>query len=71
MFAQDVFLRVSGGNVDIAGGDGTGTSGSSDTVGEDLVTGLLEVGVGEDETDVACTSVNAVRERRVSWKTYP
>jgi hypothetical protein len=66
-----VFLRVSSGNVDIAGGDGTGTSGSSDTVGEDLVTGLLEVGVGENETDVACTMVNAVRDSRVDRKTYP
>ena len=47
-----MFLRVSGGNVDIAGGDGTGTSGGSDTVGENLLTGVLEVGVGEDETDV-------------------
>lgn len=66
-----MFLRVSGGNVDIAGGDGTGTSGGSDTVGENLLTGVLEVGVGEDETDVAYSSVNAVRGRRVYRKTYP
>lgn len=40
-------------NVDIKRSDGTGTSRSSDTVLEDLFTGLLEVSVGEDETDVA------------------
>ena len=61
MCAQDVFLRVSGGNVDITGGDGTGTSGSSDTVGEDLVTDFLEVTVGEDETDVACRLLVGMR----------
>lgn len=48
-----MFLRVSGGNVDITRGNGTGTSGGSDTVGENLVTSLLEVGVGEDEANVA------------------
>src|SRR3954467_3756151 len=37
VYAQSMLLRVSGGNVDIAGSDGTGTSGGSDTVGEDLV----------------------------------
>lgn len=66
-----MFLRISGGNVDIARGDGTGTSGGSDTVGENLLTGFLEVGVGEDETDVAYSSVNAVRGRRVYRETYP
>jgi hypothetical protein len=54
-----LFLRVSGGDHDIEGSHGTGTSGSSDTVGEDLVTDLLEIGVGEDEADVACIVVNA------------
>jgi len=54
VFVQDISLRVSGGDVNIAWGEGTGTSGSSDTVGENLVTGLLEIGVGENETDVAC-----------------
>jgi hypothetical protein len=49
-----LFLRVSGGDHDIEGSHGTSTSGSSDTVGEDLVTDLLEVGVGEDEANVAC-----------------
>jgi hypothetical protein len=44
---------VSSRNPHIDGSDGTGTSGSSDTVGEKLVTDLLEVAVGEDETDVA------------------
>lgn len=45
---------VSGGDEDIGGSDGTSTSGSSDTVAEDLLTGGLEVSVGEDEADVAC-----------------
>jgi hypothetical protein len=48
-----VFLRVSGRDVDVEGSQSTSTSGGSDTVGEDLVTDLLEVGVGEDEADVA------------------
>jgi hypothetical protein len=54
-----VFLRVSGGDVDIEGSQGTSTGGGGDTVGEDLVTDLLEVGIGEDEADVACEIVNA------------
>lgn len=45
---------VSGGDVDVGGGDGTSTSRGSDTVGQDLLAGLLEVTVGEDESDVAC-----------------
>jgi hypothetical protein len=49
-----VSLRVSGGDVDIERRDGTSTGGGSDTVGEDLVTALLEVGIGEDEANVAC-----------------
>lgn len=44
---------VSSWNVDIGRGDGTSTGWSSDTVGENLLTGGLEVGVGEDKTDVA------------------
>ena len=40
-------------DVHIGGSDGTGTSGRSDTVGENLVTAGLELGVGEDEADVA------------------
>jgi hypothetical protein len=43
---------VSGRDVDIGGSESTGTSRSSDLVGEDNVTNLLEVLVGEDETDV-------------------
>ena len=43
---------VTTGDPDIIGGDGTGTSGSSDTVGKDLLLGALEVTVGEDETNV-------------------
>lgn len=37
---------------DIVGSDGTGTSRSSNTVADDLLADLLEVGVGENETDV-------------------
>ena len=44
---------VSGGDPDVDGGDGTGTSGGGNSVVEDLVADLLEVGVGEDEADVA------------------
>ena len=55
---------VTSGDVDIARGDGTSTSGSGDTVGEDLVTDVLEVTVGEDETDVACLLVNGMRWAR-------
>jgi len=44
---------VSSWNVDIARSDGTSTGWSSDTVGENLLTSGLEVGVGENETDVA------------------
>jgi hypothetical protein len=44
---------VASGDPDVGGSDGTSTSGSSDTVDENLVTDLLEVAVGEDETDVA------------------
>jgi hypothetical protein len=54
-----VFLRVSGRDVDVEGSHGTSTGRGSDTVGQDLVTDLLEVGVGEDEADVACEIVNA------------
>ena len=45
---------VSGRDVDVEGSDGTSTSRGGDTVGENLLTGLLEITVGEDETDVAC-----------------
>jgi hypothetical protein len=44
---------VTGGNPDIIGSDGTGTSGSGDTVGKDLLLDGLEITVGEDETNVA------------------
>lgn len=43
---------VTSGDVDITRGDGTSSGGSSDLVGENLVTDRLEVAVGEDETDV-------------------
>jgi hypothetical protein len=45
---------VTSGDEHIIGSDGTGTGRGGDTVGEDLVTDVLEVTVGEDETDVAC-----------------
>jgi hypothetical protein len=61
---------VTGRNPDIGGSNGTSTGRGSDTVGEDLVLGLLEVAVGEDETNVAysssvksCLSVRPIRER--------
>ncbi|KAB8596072.1 hypothetical protein FH972_025783 [Carpinus fangiana] len=44
---------VAGRDEDIAGGDGTGTGGRSDAVGQDLLADLLELAVGEDEADVA------------------
>lgn len=44
---------VSGGNPDIDGGNGTSTGRGSDLVGQDLVTDVLQVTVGEDETNVA------------------
>jgi hypothetical protein len=40
-------------DVHIRRGDGTGTSGRSNTIGEDLVASGLEVSIGEDEADVA------------------
>ena len=44
---------VTGRDPDVVGSDGTGTSGSSDTVGQDLVLDGGKVTVGEDETNVA------------------
>lgn len=44
---------VPGRNPDVGRGHGTSTSRGGDLIGEDLVTDLLQVGVGEDETDVA------------------
>ncbi len=49
------FLRVTSRDVHVAGSQSTSTSGGSDTVGENLVADGLEVGVGEDEADVACS----------------
>ena len=46
---------VSGRDEDIERGNGTGTSGSSNSVGENLLTDLLQVTVGEDEANVALT----------------
>ncbi|KAI6766398.1 hypothetical protein HG531_011620 [Fusarium graminearum] len=43
---------VSSRNPDVGRGESTGTSGSSDLVGEDNIANLLEVLVGENETDV-------------------
>jgi hypothetical protein len=57
---QQIFLRVSSRDEDIEGRKGTSTSGGGDTVGQNLVTDLLEVGVGEDEANVACKTVNAL-----------
>lgn len=44
---------VASGNPDIDGSDGTGTSRGGDTVGQKLVTDILEIAVGEDEADIA------------------
>lgn len=44
---------VSGGNVDIGGGDGTSTGRGGDTVVKNDTPDLLEVFVGENESDVA------------------
>jgi hypothetical protein len=54
-----MILRVSSRDEDVKRRHGTSTSGGSDTVGENLVTDLLEIGVGEDEADIACETVNA------------
>ena len=64
-------VRVSSGDVDIEGREGTSTGGSSDTVGENLVADLLEVAVGEDETDVACKNVNGAPEDQRNGTTHP
>lgn len=44
---------VSGGDTDIPGSEGTGTGGGGNLVGDDEVANLLQVGRGEDKTDVA------------------
>lgn len=44
---------VSSRDIDICGRNGTGSGGSCDLVGVDLVTDGLEITVGEDESDVA------------------
>jgi len=57
-----VSLRVSSWDEDIEGRNGTSTGGGGNAVGEDLFTGLFEIGVGEDEADVACAlSMNVLR----------
>jgi hypothetical protein len=45
---------VSGRNEDIGGSDGASSGWRSDFFGENDIAGLVEVPVGEDETDVAC-----------------
>jgi hypothetical protein len=44
---------VTTGDVDIVGGNGTSSGGSGDLVGDDDFSDLLQVLVGEDETDVS------------------
>lgn len=56
---------VTTGDPDIIGSDGTGLGGSGDTVGEDLLLDVLEVTVGEDETDVALDERLELLELRV------
>jgi len=55
---------VSSGDEDIERGDGTSTGGGGDAVGENLLTGVLEVGVGEDETDVTWERIALVGRTR-------
>ena len=45
--------RVAGGNPHVDGGNGTSTGWSSDLIGKNLVTDILELAVGEDEANVA------------------
>jgi hypothetical protein len=52
---------VSSGDEDIERSDGTGTGRGGDAVGENLLTGVLKVGVGEDETNVAWERIVLVR----------
>jgi len=44
---------VAGWDKDIEGGDGAGAGGGGDFFGEDYIASFVEVGVGEDEADVA------------------
>ena len=44
---------VAGGDVDVDGGEGTGTGGGGNDVGDNGLTDVLEVTVGEDEANVA------------------
>jgi hypothetical protein len=44
---------VSSRDPDVGGSEGTSTGRGGDLVGEDLVTDLLQVGVGKDETNIA------------------
>lgn len=48
---------VTSGDVHIERSDGTSTGRGGDTVGENLLTGLLEILVGEDESNVTCGRV--------------
>lgn len=66
---------VTSGDENVGRGNGTGTGRGGDTVGENLLTGVLEVGVGEDETDVACERAcgqSPVSRGRMAWhRTHP
>jgi hypothetical protein len=55
-----MIVRVSSRDEDVERCKGTSTSGSSNTVGKDLVTCLFEIGIGEDEAYIACEEVNAM-----------
>jgi hypothetical protein len=55
---------VTGGNVDVIGGNGTSSGGSSDLVVENLVTDGLEVLVGENKTHV---TLDEGKETLVFW----
>jgi len=56
---------VSSWDEDVVGGEGTGSGRGSDLVGEDKVSDLLQVSLGEDETDVALDMREELLELRV------
>ena len=52
MCSSDLHTGVTGRDRDVLGSEGTSTGGSSDLVGLDDLTNVLEITTGEDETDV-------------------
>ena len=56
---------VTGGDVNVVGGNGTGSGRGSDLVGDDDLSDLLQVTRGEDETDVSLDGGQELLELRV------